>query len=283
MSKSERTVQITTLTGGTFKEGAQRGQILLLFLACSLLSLADTLVYDNGPFVNRPGEGPGGSDGSVLIAPMGVNGWYSTQNYGARVADDFTIPSGETWDISKIRFFGYQPFLPTNSPIPGMTLEIWQGMPDQLGSSVIWGNTNDNVLIGSGFTGAYRYTDGSPSTVDAIRWLDASVNFTLTSGTYWLDWSVNRDESIVSDVYTVPITVDGERTTGNALCMPLIGQWGPALDIGFDGNNTPQGFPFQVFVPEPSIKELSIVGLLIGITAMIVSRRHKERRSETSK
>lgn len=246
---------------------------LLLLLAGTTPTLADALIYDNGPFVNRPGQGPGGSDGSVLVYPMGDNGWPVTQNYGSRVADDFAIPSGQTWAISKVRFFVYQGGSPLNVTFPGMTLQIWNGQPNQAGSSLIWGDTSKNVLSQSGFTGAYRYNDGSPNTHDPIMWLDASVNLALPAGTYWLDWSVSKNPSVFEDVYQPPITIDGQRTTGNALWMNSPGNWAPALDIGFDGVNAPQGFPFQVYVPEPSVSGLVVTGVAVLFILRTRSRR----------
>jgi hypothetical protein len=204
---------------------------------------------------------------------MGDNGWSATQDYGARVADDFTIPLGQSWDISKIRFFLYQPLTSPTTTFPGLTLQIWNGQPGQAGSSVIWGDTSRNVLMQNGFSGAYRYNDGSPNTVDPIMWFDASVNFALSAGTYWLDWSATRSDTAPSDIYQLPITINGQRTTGNALYMPFIGQWGQAFDIGFDGINAPQGFPFQVYVPEPSVGVLVLASAVLCLTGRAAFRR----------
>ena len=209
---------------------------------------SEILAYDNGPFVNRPGQGPGGSDGSVLQSGMGTFGWPAVS--GSRVADDFTIPIGQTWTISRIRFFAYQPLAPVNSSFSGLTLRIWVGQPGTVGAVAIWGDSSTNVLRTSAFAGAYRYRDGSPDTERPIFWLDATVNTVLTAGTYWLDWAYSGPTGILGDPHQMPITIDGRTTTGNALWAP-----GPAVDVG------PQGFPFQIFtmVPTITIRDVSVL------------------------
>ena len=60
------------------------------------------ILYDNGPFETSAGL-------SVLQTALGM----STYGFGHQlvsgniIADDFTIPVGETWEISDITFFGY--------------------------------------------------------------------------------------------------------------------------------------------------------------------------------
>jgi hypothetical protein len=226
-------------------------------IAATLSAQVSTLSYDNGPFINRPGSGPGGADGSALQDGMGVYGWSASQSPGTRVADDFTIPTGETWTLSSVRFFGYCPMAATEPGFSGLTLQIWAGQPGMADSHVLWGSTSANILTGSAFMG-YRYQDGSPDTVRPIFWADGSVNITLGEGTYWLDWAFSNPVGGSGPPYTpsfqLPITIDGETTTGNALAMSYSGIWSEATDVG------PQGFPFQVFtvVPEPSTASLAL-------------------------
>ena len=202
-------------------------------------SQSGTLAYDNGPFINRPGQGPDGGDGSVLQNGMGVIGWPAVQGQ-ARVADDFTVPSGQSWAISRIRFFSYFPVVPTNPPYAGVTLQVWDGQPGTENARVIWGNDSSNILSGSSFAGAYRYREGGPDTLRPVFWVDAAINALFAPGTYWLDWAFTGPPDAFGEPHQMPITIDGQQATGNALWVG-----GPVIDV------QPQGFPFQIFTNRP--------------------------------
>jgi hypothetical protein len=255
----------TLSVGSVIKAGAA---FLLMVSAASALAETSTLRYDNGPFINRPGQGPSGTDGSTLQAGMGVFGWPAAQSYQARVADDFTIPVGESWNISSVRFFGYFPLAPTTSGFSGLTLRIWDAQPGAAGSHVIWGDDSTSILTSSVFAGAYRFRDGSPDTLRPIFSVDGAVNTTLSAGTYWLDWAFSGPTGVFGDPYQLPITINGQTTTGNALWMPFVGSWGAAVDVG------PQGFPFQIFtvIPEPGTMELVMVSSLVLLAARRLAR-----------
>ena len=97
------------------------------------------------------------------------------------------------------------------------------------------------MLNNAAFTGAYRYPEAALNARAPIFWADATVNAVFGGGTYWLDWAFSNPVDVFGDPYQIPITIDGQTTTGNALWTPVIGMWGPVVDVGR------QGFPFQVF------------------------------------
>jgi hypothetical protein len=231
--------------------------ILLPFLvsAAPTFGAAGLLIYDNGPFINRPGQGPGGADGSVVQTSLGFgdSAWPAAQAYGSRVADDFTILSGQPWFVSRIRFFAEFPLAPTDASFSGISLRIWNGRPDVSSSQVIWGDSEANVKAGSAFTGAYRYWEGAPNTLEPIFWVDAGVNQTLWPGTYWLDWSFSGPQDVFGDPYQIPVTVNGQLVTGNALWYT--GAWSPLVDIGAGTSSYAQGLPFQIYTAVPPIND----------------------------
>jgi hypothetical protein len=235
---------------------------LCTLFAQSALSQTDILRYDNGPFVNRPGQGPYGLDGSVLQSGMGVYSWPASEPDNVRVADDFIIPNGQTWSISRISFFLSQSLALTDAVFTSLSLRIWNGVPSAPSSSVIWGDNLRNVLTDCTFSGAYRYNEGNPNPYQPIFQLDANVGATLEPGTYWLDWAATGAPLVSGpSAYQIPITIDGQTTTGNGLWTPSIATWGPATDVG------PQGFPFQIYtVPEPSVMNLAALGLVAWFT-----------------
>ncbi|MCA9940455.1 MAG: hypothetical protein KC418_17575, partial [Anaerolineales bacterium] len=203
------------------------------------------VLYDNGPLVNCAGCGAGGADESVLQSTtllMSTLGFGHQFTVGNRIADDFTISDPDGWNIDQITFFGYQTNAPTNpSPITGVYYQIWDGPPNDPGSSVIFGDTGTNRLTNSTWANMYRVSETTQGTTGRAVFANvASAGVTLPAGTYWLDWQTDGSASY-SGPWAPPITINGETTTGNA--MQYTGTWGPAND---GGTLTQQGFPFII-------------------------------------
>lgn len=216
------------------------------------------LRYDNGGFINHPGQGPNGADMSIYPSGWGVWGVPAVEYYGARVVDDFTIPSGQTWNMASARFFLYE-WGTTTSLFTRMSLRIWDGSPANPNSHVIWGNTTANVMSGTGFTGVYVTTADYSASIYSMMWLDASINLSLPAGTYWLDWAASLSDYSRGDPYQGPIPADLATRTGNALWTPSSPNWGRITDAG-----RPLDYPFQIFtvIPEPSVASILLVGVL---------------------
>ncbi len=200
------------------------------------------VLYDNGPLVNCAGCGAGGADESVLQSStllMTTLGFGHQVIAGNRVADDFTIADPAGWDIDQITFFAYQTNSPTNpSPFTAVNYQIWDGPPDNPGSSVVFGDTVTNRLVGTTWANMYRVSETTQGTTARPVFANvASAGVSLPAGTYWLDWQA--DGSLASGPWAPPVTIDGQTTTGNAL--QYTGTWGPAND---GGTLTQQGFPF---------------------------------------
>ena len=203
----------------------------------------EAVLYDNGPYINAPGGAPGGADGSVLQTSLGLNlfGFGHAVSSGFRVADDFVVPAGETWNIESITFVAYQTGSTTTSTINNVNLRIWDGAPNA-GGTIIFGDTTTNRLANTVFDNSYRYTDTTPGTTRPLMRNTATVVTTLTAGTYWLDWQTGG--TLASGPWVPPVTINGQTTTGNGLQYdPTAQTWNIALD---SGTNTPQGLPFII-------------------------------------
>lgn len=122
-----------------------------------------------------------------------------------------------------------------------MYYQIWDGPPNDAGSSVVFGDLTTNRLLSSTFTNIQRDANYSPC--DNARYIFANVasaGITLPAGVYWLDWKT--DGSLASGPWAPPVTILGQTTTGNALIW-VANSWLPALD---PGTSTPQGMPFII-------------------------------------
>jgi hypothetical protein len=201
-----------------------------------------TVLFDNGSVVNSPGTGPGGADESRLQdTSLGM----STFGFGHQIvnnnamADDFTIPAGETWQIDTITFFGYQTGSTTTSTINDVRVQIWNGPPNG-GGVVVFGDMATNRFASSTWSNAYRTLESAPgNTQRPIMEVVATINTSLGEGTYWVEWQ--EGGTLASGPWAPPISILGQANTGNAL-QRIAAAWGNALD----GGGAPQGMPFVV-------------------------------------
>ncbi|MBK9290164.1 MAG: DUF4623 domain-containing protein [Bacteroidetes bacterium] len=203
-----------------------------------------TLLHDNGPFINSPGTGPGGSDESILQnSTLGMNTLGAGIQYasGNRMADDVVVP--ETWNVESITVYAYQTGSTTTSTMTGGYIQVWDGDPTQ-GGQIIWGDMTTNRMTATGWTNTYRRSETTPGTTRPIMYLVLETpGLTLEPGTYWIDYSLAG--SLASGPWAPPITINGQAVTGNAKQFLGSSQtWQDFLDTG---TGTPaQGLPFLI-------------------------------------
>jgi hypothetical protein len=248
------------------------------------------LLYDNGPLVTHPGGGAGGNNASAVQTALGMTiyGFGHSLASGSRVADQFTIPAGQTWDITNITFFAYQTGSSTTSTINNVNLRIWTGSPGS--GTVVFGDTSTNVLGTTAWTSTYRVLDTDlTATSRPVMANTCNAVVSLGSGTYWLDWQVGG--TLSSGPWAPPVTVLGQTSTGDALQSVDGGStYSPISDVGA------QGLPFVVegtvqgggggggggggtggeAEPIPTLSKTGVVVLilaLIAISAVLIRRR----------
>lgn len=247
---------------------------------------ASASLYSNagGYGSNAIGLSTGAITGSGVAAPDGFL-WSEAQNDGMgvantnagytatgnfRLADDFTVPAGQSWTVTNILTYGYQTGSVAGAqPITGGTINIWSGGAPNGGGSILASGT----FGGSANTNIYRLfstTLGSnpPGTTRLVR--EVTWNFTdlvLGPGTYWIDFAYTA----VGSVFVPPITVPGTRGLPgwNALQLQT-GTWVGVVDTGepTSGADIPQDLPFVV-VPAPS------AAALLGLSGLAVARRRR--------
>jgi len=143
-----------------------------------------SVIYNNGPFVNAPGGGPGGADGSVLAADMNTLGSNHSSTAGYRVADDFVIPVDHSWTIDAVTFYAYQTGSTTTSTFTAYNYKIWNGEPGNPASTVVFGDGTTNRMISTAWSNAYRYSTTTVGTTRPIMASTCSAGVTLGPGTY---------------------------------------------------------------------------------------------------
>jgi len=245
-----------------------------------LWSPSRAILWDNGPLATHPGASAGGADESrVQTTSLGMT-TLGAANQGAsgnRMADDFTVPAGESWHIDTITFFVYQTDSPTTSPITAANLQIWDGRPGDAGSSVVWGDLSPDVMTDTSWTNIYRTAETSPgNTRRPIMAVVVGVNADFAAGTCWVD-SMPYGSASYSGPCAPPVTILSQTTTGDAR-QYFAGAWQDFLD---GGTAAPQGLPFIVErggaragIPTVSTAGVAVmVAALLAIAVLLTRRR----------
>ena len=195
------------------------------------------VLYDNGPLVTNPGAGVGGANASALQTALGLTvfGFGAQQLNANRIADDFTVPAGSTWNITTITLYSYQTGA-TTPTINGVNLQIWNGPPSDPLSTVVYGDTTTNRLSTTSpvvMSNIYRTLDTNLLAADRrAQTVTADVNTSLPAGTYWLDWQFNG--TLASGPWQPPVSIVGQTGKPGANGkQSLAGVWGDLLDGTF--------------------------------------------------
>jgi len=203
---------------------------------------AGTTCAANGCFTtpvlwNNAPLGTGTLSASGVTAPGGFqwsehqaeNTVYANTNLGpscnmnsARVADDFTIVAAGGWDVERIFVYAFRSSgSSTTNEFTAATLRIWSGRPGDAGSTVIYGDTTENRLLGATFAGIYRITNtlvpatAGTSTTRPVWKLELRAQTHLDPGTYWIDWGSQVNNTTTS--HQAPLSaIKGVRTSANA-------------------------------------------------------------------
>jgi hypothetical protein len=188
-------------------------------------------LFSNGPFITGTGNGFGGANTSQIDAGYNTFGYgWQGGTVNNRVADNFTVPSGQTWTLSTMTLRGYQTNSTTTSTYTSVNVRIWNGSPVG-GATVLFGDTTTNRLTSGTFSNVYRVT-GTTLTNTQRPIMNLTVDMTwvpaLPPGNYYVD--VQATGSLTSGPWIVP-TVPANPSSDNA--EQFIGAnnaWGPMQD-----------------------------------------------------
>jgi hypothetical protein len=191
----------------------------------------------NGNIITGFGNGAGGANTSVIETGSTIFGYLQNNATPARLADDYTIPTGQSWDLKTLRWTGYQTGAPTTGTMTGLFIEIFCGGAPGLTGVVCAGHTTTNRLTSQTFSGVYRVTSTTlTNTQRAILMLHANLgSFTApgqSAGTYWL--GVSATGSLASGPWG-PITTPA-KPTDNARQF-FNAAWTQLTEPGFVGHD----------------------------------------------
>lgn len=206
------------------------------------------VLFSNGTVQTATtGGGAGGTDPvSVLTPPDSTFGATCNGAGGFRLADDFVVPAGG-WTINKLKFYAYQtqaaPGGSTVSTLTGATVQIWNGIPGDVGSTVVFGDTTTNRMTATSFSGVWRVQSTALTNVQRGIMTAEVGNLTLNlpAGTYWVDYGITG--STASGPFCAPNQVVSASNNGRQLNA---GTWAAVTDTG---GARPLDFPFMIEGP----------------------------------
>jgi hypothetical protein len=223
--------------------------LLLSSVFCYGVMNAQTVLFDNGPLVNQPGAGTGGADVSTLHDGLVNYGFGHALSAGFRVADDFTVPAGQMWNIDSIVFFAYQTNSGNTSSIVGVNCAVYDASPANAGA-IILGDETTNIMTDTYWSGIYRTSSTTFSSIARPIMRDIAVptsTWSLLAGTYWLSWQSDGNASF-SGPWVPPVTFSSVTLTGDGL-QSTAGIWSTIIDTAQAGttDDVTQGLPFIIY------------------------------------
>ncbi|MGH7130446.1 MAG: GC-type dockerin domain-anchored protein [Phycisphaerales bacterium] len=175
-------------------------------------------LYDNGPFVTEVGVGFDGADISraeTTVITFSMSNVTNTSGLPSHVLDDFTIPTGAAWRLTRLRIFGTQTQLAgtesLESNFQGGFVKFYSTDPRiDGGAGAIGGDFTTNRLVASSFSNAYRIgrTEAASGHSRPIFKLDIDASFLppLNAGQYWVEYTTLGDPARAGIPSTFPVT-----------------------------------------------------------------------------
>lgn len=216
------------------------------------------VLYNNGGFVTNPTGGTGQiaglpisqSDGFTVPGQTFI---FSTAGVGATVsantslADNFTVPAGQTWDLNTVTLFAFQ----TSQTTPTVTrihVNLWSDTPFSAGSpaplpDVIPQPILSTPLVLDAGEGTFVAHRQSPSGTSSVRpvfsytvSLDGLPNGGLLGpGTYWLEWSFEGAAAPSANVFTPLVSPRDSVSDHNARLFNSIDGSSSGPRVWFEG------------------------------------------------
>ncbi|HLA55888.1 MAG TPA: T9SS type A sorting domain-containing protein [Flavobacterium sp.] len=158
-----------------------------------------------------------------------------------RVADDFTVPAGQIWNLTHVTFYAYQTnYAGTASPFVGLRIRISNGNPSSATPpTVVFGDLTTNRLTSSTEAMVYRISNTTTpapgivaGTTRKIWKIEANITASLPEGIYWIEWQ--QDAGANGNFSPGSTVVDARTQPGyNAIqFQSATGTWVVLSDLG---------------------------------------------------
>lgn len=200
-------------------------------------------LWDNGTFVTQFQGGCANDDISV-IEPPSTSGGFNTRVSEFRKADDFSVPTGQVWQILDARWYLHQTDSNPNEPITAAYVQVWDGPPGD-GGTRIAGDMTTNRLIASEFMQIYRVTQANQTSCSrAVKRITVDMSWlrNLSAGSYWIELGAEGNPSF-SGPFAIP-TVPRNEATDNARSFQVsTNTWSAAID---STSGLPYDLPFEL-------------------------------------
>ena len=179
---------------------------------------------------------------------------FSPARPSFRLADDFTISQPCT--LNTVALYGFGVDNQTQNPFFFSTLRIWNGIPEGIGSSIVFGNDTTNRFASSVDSAYFRISNSvvpppgsAPGSNTKIFRIMLTINTTLPAGTYWFDWDMLLPNGAAN--FAPSKTIAGSRGAAGDNARQLnvaTGVWTPIFDDGIPASapDVFQDLPFDV-------------------------------------
>lgn len=167
--------------------------------------------FKTGTSAYNGNTAPAGYEWAEIKAPYISYGLTANMSTTYSIADDFTVPKGEEWDISNLYLYAYKTnFEGENFPMSEMYLEVYSYIPSAAGSEKVYGDYTTNRYSASENYKTYRIQ--KDISVDLNRKIFKikvkTEGLKLTEGTYWFKFagkmSDNSSFYFIHNPYVAP-------------------------------------------------------------------------------
>lgn len=191
--------------------------------------------------------------------------FYSDNSVSYALADDFVVPTGQTWDITGFDFFCYEPvYSGSVPPIDQLRIRLYNTNPSVDGATPIAGDLVTNVYDAANSDNAFIYrifhsvipNPQQPNFSRKIFRVRGNLSATLPPGQYWVEFQSHATDN--TEVFFPPVTILGSRLVAGAnskinvissiFPSDVLG-WGTNIDIGIP-NSAPDvalAIPFNIY------------------------------------
>jgi subtilisin-like proprotein convertase family protein len=191
--------------------------------------------------------------GNLAIANTSA-GFSAGLTAGNSIADDFTVPAGPSWNLTKITVYAYSTgSTGTVSPFNDLRVRIHSSNPLSGPTTILFGDLTTNRLAASTSTNVFRifstvvFASASGTTRNIWR-LEANASVTLAPGTYWLEYQTG---TALASNFSPPSSPVGVRTLPgyNAIQKIGAGAWVALVDDGVTNAGGAGGAPVAMDMP----------------------------------